>query len=243
MSYPKLAGNSARVWCARAGEGERQILGIAGFSARNRLAVACRNLRKLGENSVEICCPLPRLAPRGTAPSARFVLAERGSVMPPRQPPSAVPEGKVHGTPGFASALRLGPPHSSRCVTALRFLAPPQVAPCARNSTRENGVLVPTSAFFARPKQCNPGFFKTPGEEMGHANFHERVCSLLAGGEAQGGLEMLDREIGCPLHDLSQPLYCPTASGARIEVQARSTKAMATSSSSEIAKRVNRLTE
>src|ERR1700730_9155277 len=77
----------------------------------------------------------------------------------------------------------------------------------------------PIRLFLQRLKQCHSGFFESPGEEVGHTDPHERVCSPLARVEAQGVLQILDRGIGLPGPQPEPAAPLPTNSTARIELQ------------------------
>src|SRR5262245_3719424 len=73
-----------------------------------------------------------------------------------------------------------------------RLVEPPHVCVARREKAVGRD---PIRFLLQRLTQHRPGFVKSPSHEMGYSDRHEGVCSPLAWVEAQGGLEMLDREI------------------------------------------------
>src|SRR5215813_8719433 len=122
---------------------------------------------------------------------------------------------------GVAPMLRLWDHDVRKCTKPFdgffRLVEPPHVCVARREKAVGRG---PIRFLLQRLTQHRPGFVKLPSHEMGYSYPHEGVCFLLAGVEAQGGLEMLDREIELPAPQSEPPAPSPTTCRARIELQA-----------------------
>src|SRR5260221_7663283 len=75
----------------------------------------------------------------------------------------------------------------------------------------------PVGMLLKRWEQHCLGFLKSPGEKVTHADPHEGVSRLVVRAEAEGGLEMVDRERGLPSPQPEPAASLPAKSEAGVQ--------------------------
>src|SRR5262245_47676868 len=82
------------------------------------------------------------------------------------------------------------------------------------------------SIFLDREKEFGHGLIEAPSEEMRATYYEERQADAGAGTETQGGLDMLDHEVGLAGIHFECATEVPAACEARVSARARSTNAI-----------------